>query len=799
MSPATTDKKRRTQAPDLMLVPSLSCPSRCTYCFGPRDGRVASRQTLDAAVDLLARVVDETGGDKYRVTLHGGEPLTAGPQKIGHILETLKAHFGRRCEVSIQSNLWLLSEALCDVLSEHRVSLGTSLDGPEAITDDQRGTGYFGRTMAGIDLARSRGLPVSCIATCTTLEGWSEVLEFFKSERLDFAVHPAVPVLGDPIDTTPTLSPAAYGELLGALLEAYVVARRDVRIATLDQLARGVLSGRGQVCTHQDCLGRFLVVDPEGDIYSCQRFIGHHGFRLGRLSDSPDLRALLGSPAARRLARWQDDVSSLCDQCVHWSYCRGGCPYNAWAAAPDAPERDPYCSAYRHVFDEIQQRLGREAGLPSNVEAVARIPFDGDGHPLFKRGPLIELARGGPHPTIVARNAKRAVAAVELARGPNLEAVAGRLLGMCVCRTHESAIASLRGMQREMVPLAGYRKNLYLQVTERCQLSCPHCYAEADTLGGGRPDMDLEALGLLVHEAREQGFRQAVITGGEPLSRPDRVALLELVLRLRSSVEPLSLVLCTNLALPLSDDDLLAIGEAFHEIVVSVDGDRQTHDRRRGEGSYDATVANLRRRKTIFERAPITQELSLRPVMEPRLRDGAPGRSVRALGRELGADRTRFHEVKPIGRAREVATPPAFGDPMARLAHGFQPRRGCGLGQSLYVLSNGEVYPCHALCYPRHLLGDAIVDGLAAVMDSDAFTALCARNVDTTRECRSCDLRYLCGGPCRAWDQEPAVHGLDRLGHDCAPWRRRARELLEAAYEYLDIEQGIHWTGEEPK
>ena len=781
------DAPTRTGAPQFMFVPSLSCPARCSYCFGPHEGPLATPQTVDAAVDLFDRVADETGQDKVQITLHGGEPLMAGPELLGHALEQMRARLGRHLDLGIQSNLWLLSESLCELLGEHKVSLGTSVDGPEAITDRQRGLGYFARTMAGVDLARSRGLSVSSIATFTSVSDWSAVLAFFASQRLSFAVHPAVPVPGDLSGAAPSLAPAAYGELLVFLLDAYVTARRDVKISTLDQMSRGVLSGHGKVCTFQDCLGRFLVVDPTGDIYSCQRFIGHPEFRLGHLSDAPDLGTLLASPAARRLANWQESVSRLCGDCEHLAYCRGGCPYNAWVADPASPGRDPYCVAYGGAFEAILNRLGYEASLPANVEAVAREPYTGDGHPFFRRGPLIELARGGPHPTSVARNARRVVAAVELARGPDLQAVAVRLQRMGLCRTPQTARESLLGLRREMLPAVGDRKNLYLHVTGRCQLSCAHCYSDADAAGAGQPDLSIETLERLVCEAREQGFRQVVLTGGEPLMHPDRQALLERLRRLRPSVEPLALVLCTNLALPLKDDELLGVGHAFHEIVVSVDGDEQTHDDLRGPGSHATTVANLRRRQTLLQQACISQELSLWPVMEPSLRDQEPGLFVKKLGQELGAARTRFHSVKPLGRARNTNAPTLFGDPMQRLAHGFSPRRGCGLGQSLHVESGGDTYPCYALCHPRHLLGNVIADGLAAIMDGAPFANLCACTVDTNRRCRSCDVRYLCGGPCRAWDPEAAAREINDSEQECSLWQARARELLSAAREYLEL------------
>jgi uncharacterized protein len=79
------------------------------------------------------------------------------PQLLGGLFPN-KVHFG------IQSNLWLLTEELCQLFKEHKVSLATSLDGPQIINDAQRGQGYFQKTMKGIQLARSHGLNVAASA-----------------------------------------------------------------------------------------------------------------------------------------------------------------------------------------------------------------------------------------------------------------------------------------------------------------------------------------------------------------------------------------------------------------------------------------------------------------------------------------------------------------------------------------------------------------------------------------------------------------------------------------------------------
>ena len=80
--------------------------------------------------------------DSLNITFHGGEPLVAGLDFYRMALPLLRDGLApRRVHFSMQSNLWLLTEDTAAFFKEYGLSLGTSLDGPEQITDAQRGAG----------------------------------------------------------------------------------------------------------------------------------------------------------------------------------------------------------------------------------------------------------------------------------------------------------------------------------------------------------------------------------------------------------------------------------------------------------------------------------------------------------------------------------------------------------------------------------------------------------------------------------------------------------------------------------
>ncbi len=188
----------------LMLIPSLACPASCAYCFGPHAGGPPMGRAILEAVARWQSASDDSA--TLEITFHGGEPLVPGIDFYRMALPLLREGLApRRVRFAVQSNLWLLTDDLCDLFREYSVSLGTSLDGPEPINDAQRGRGYFRRTMAGIERARAHGLSAGCICTFTAQSAprAGEIFDFFVREGLDFSLHAALPALTYPLRPLP--------------------------------------------------------------------------------------------------------------------------------------------------------------------------------------------------------------------------------------------------------------------------------------------------------------------------------------------------------------------------------------------------------------------------------------------------------------------------------------------------------------------------------------------------------------------------------------------------------------------
>jgi len=359
----------------VMIIPTLGCPSKCAYCWSSDVG--SPMMSIDTVNEIVAWL-KEFRDDPVTFTFHGGEPLLAGAGFYREALARLSGELAHlQPNFALQTNLWRLTPELADVLAEYNIPIGSSLDGPQELNDLQRSEGYYERTMKGYELAKSRGLSVQFICTFTSysVQFKEEIFNFFLNNGLTLKLHPALPSLKSDEPDKWALPPEKYGDLLVYLLDKYLENMEQIEVRNINDYARCVFTGRGTVCTFVDCMESTFAVGPDGSIYPCYRFVGMPEYVMGHVRDRPSQKELAESAAGARMLRFKEHVERQCKGCKHIRYCRGGCPYNAMAA-DNGKGVDPYCEAYRRIFDEISDRF--------NSEMMNSFGLEMEGAPLGK-------------------------------------------------------------------------------------------------------------------------------------------------------------------------------------------------------------------------------------------------------------------------------------------------------------------------------------------------------------------------------------------------------------------------------
>jgi heme d1 biosynthesis radical SAM protein NirJ len=123
----------------------------------------------------------------------------------------------------------------------------------------------------------------------------------------------------------------------------------------------------------------------------------------------------------------------------------------------------------------------------------------------------------------------------------------------------------------------------------RCNLTCKHCYsisADIDFPG----ELDTTQVFKVMDDLRSYGVPVLILSGGEPLLRPD---IFEVSRRAREM--GFYVGLSTNGTL-IGEHNIERIAEIGYDYVgISLDGTQATHDRfRQKEGAYDNSLAGIR-------------------------------------------------------------------------------------------------------------------------------------------------------------------------------------------------------------
>jgi len=359
---------------------------------------------------------------------------------------------------------------------------------------------------------------------------------------------------------------------------------------------------------------------------------------------------------------------------------------------------------------------------------------------------------------------------------------------------------------------------LDLELTERCNNDCLHCYVNlpADDQEAAARELPTERIEAILREAAELGAMKVRFTGGEPLLRDDFEHLYLLARRLG-----LTVIVFTNATLITEHlADLWALIPPLEKIEVSVYGmtQRSYEAATRTPGSFSAARRGV---ELLLERAiPFVVRGALLPPNRHEADEfdawaaglpgmyKPPGRSLffdlrtrrdsearNRLVRGLRASPEQGHEVLARGgeqylRERAEFCSKFIGSPGDRLF-----TCGSGVGGAC-VDAYGKLQPCMLLRHPEAVY-DLETGSLQDAM-TRFFPALRERraaNADYLARCARCFLKGLCEQcPAKSWSEHGTLDTPVQYLCDVAHVEARALGLLcdgEAAWEVGDWRERV--------
>ena len=359
-------------------------------------------------------------------------------------------------------------------------------------------------------------------------------------------------------------------------------------------------------------------------------------------------------------------------------------------------------------------------------------------------------------------------------------------------------------------------KALCLHVAHTCNLNCSYCFAAQGKYHGERALMSFEtgkrALDFLVEHSGTRKNLEVDFFGGEPLMNFEVVKQLVAYARSieRQAGKNFRFTLTTNGVL-LNDEVTEFANRECHNVVLSLDGRKEVHDRLRktvnGQGSYDLIVPKFqdfvqkRGKRGYYVRGTYTKynldftndifhmadlgftELSMEPVVS------APDDPYALSEADLPTLYKQYELLaEEMLRRRRAGKPFTFYHYMIDLSGGpciYKRISGCGSGtEYLAVTPWGDLYPCHQFVGDeKYRLGD-IWSGVTNTEVQQEFK-LC--NAYARKECRDCWAKLYCSGGCaaNAYHATGSVTGVYELGCKLFKKRMECAIMLKVA-EALD-------------
>jgi uncharacterized protein len=299
----------------------------------------------------------------------GGEPTLLGRDffEKAILLQKKYCRPGMVIHNTIQTNGILLDDAWCDFFRKNRFLVGISIDGPRELHDacrtDAGGKGTFNRVMLGLALLKKHKVDFNILCTVNAVNGDHplEVYRFFRDEvKAQFIQF--IPVVERDLHSntvTPlSVSPEQYGKFLIGVFDEWV--RHDVGRIYVQHFDTALANWYGEphgICVFSPTCGSALVIEHNGDIYSCDHFVDRDHL-LGNILEVPIIE-LVNNDRQRQFGRNKTEkLPKYCLECPVLFACRGECPKNRFVVTPDGePGLNYLCEGYRMFFSHIQKPM----------------------------------------------------------------------------------------------------------------------------------------------------------------------------------------------------------------------------------------------------------------------------------------------------------------------------------------------------------------------------------------------------------------------------------------------------------
>ncbi len=355
---------------NLLIYPTTACNLRCKYCFhadGDYKTEFMSKETLDRLFRLLF--------PKYeylQFIWHGGEPLCTGLsffKDAVQLEQQYKEQYGTEIDNGLMTNGTLVDDETARFFSSHNFDVGISFDGIH--NEELRGS--TDKVIQGIHtLNRHSCNPdIVTVITNSNLSCQVENYEYMKQFQCEVKFNPVAPIGGGKENPASRLDAEIYIEKCREMFD-YWLADLDnpIMLEPYYYYLRDIKKNTSSGCQRTSCLGRWVAVHPNGDIYPCVRE-NRPEYRFGNIWEIEDISEIWQSDTFFALLEGSIERRQACADCPWYQYCQGGCTVNAITEKGIKENGGFSCVTFKGIFSYVYQRY--EEILKMSAEEIEKI------------------------------------------------------------------------------------------------------------------------------------------------------------------------------------------------------------------------------------------------------------------------------------------------------------------------------------------------------------------------------------------------------------------------------------------
>lgn len=371
----------------LIVKVTRICNLRCTYCHD----WASSGETMSFAT--LARLTAQAMAEYDHVDFiwHGGE-TTAIPLAFYQKAMMLQARFlrpGCRVQNSLQTNGTRVDDTWASFFKAWNFSLGVSVDGPRALQDRKRryvgGKSSYDDVLRGIAVLRRYQIPVGVLMVIdedTLALGPDRLFEWCLENGIKrfgclAAKPPCQPEAGPGSPAPFYVDPPRMMRFLRGLYDRWLAhGDPEVEIREISGLENrlGVIDGGTNHCSLEgDCLGKYYLVEPSGQLEHCDLFLGDSKYAFGNIHDRTfgDIDGCGGMRELRQANA--QSVEVMRSSCPEFRVCNGWCPHERYISYRHNLAHSDECCGLRELIEHIRANP-RRTRLPVLKASAALSP-----------------------------------------------------------------------------------------------------------------------------------------------------------------------------------------------------------------------------------------------------------------------------------------------------------------------------------------------------------------------------------------------------------------------------------------